>query len=179
MHRSSGSVGKAPSPNSAAYRKTFMTRRHSSGTSDTPIVRDTSPHAACLPPGILNNNNGGPCGTANMIGGGPMSTSFHHHGSYPLVTDERRWSIANPPAESCRRPSSLFVSTFLLSFLFLFSKLSFEAASASCLWGALFLIIWACALWRRQFLRPLFTVTEFASSSLGLMNFGNYLLNSC
>lgn len=89
-----------------------MTRRHSSGTSDTPIVRDTSPHA-CAPPGA-SGLGPGPGGGGSMVGAvGPMSTAFHHHGSYPLVADERRWSIANPAAESsaaCRRPSSLFVS---------------------------------------------------------------------
>lgn len=66
-----------------------MTRRHSSGTSDTPIVRDTSPQ--------VNTN-----GTAMK----PLVP----YGSFPLVADERRWSIA---AAECRRPSVLFVSVTL------------------------------------------------------------------
>ena len=93
MMRSSGSVQKTPSPNSAAYRKQFMTRRHSSGTSDTPITREhldaTAHHATTS--------------TANPL------KSLSAYGSYPLVAplDERRWSIANA---ECRRPSVLFVS---------------------------------------------------------------------
>lgn len=89
--RSSGNVvQKTPSPNSAAYRKTFMTRRHSSGTSDTPIVRDNSPPTQ-TPRSSVNN----------PLNAKPLSA----FGSYPLVADERRWSIANA---ECRRPSVLF-----------------------------------------------------------------------
>lgn len=107
---------KVPSPNSAAYRKTFMTRRHSSGTSDTPIVRDTSPAGHCVSSsgGVVS---GGGVGSVNPL----APTAFHHHhGSYPLVADERRWSIANPAeSTSCRRPSSLFVSKLTAFFFFL------------------------------------------------------------
>ena len=86
MRPSSDSLQKQPSPNCAAYRKTFMTRRHSSGTSDTPIVRDNSPSQFS---------------TTNPI------KSLALYGSYPLVAEERRWSIA---ATEPRRPSTLFVS---------------------------------------------------------------------
>lgn len=92
-----------------------MTRRHSSGTSDTPIVRDTSPAGHCV------NSSGGVVSGGGVGSVNPLApTAFHHHhGSYPLVADERRWSIANPAeSTSCRRPSSLFVSK-LTAFFFL------------------------------------------------------------
>ena len=83
MARNGTPVPIQPTPNSAAYRKTFMTRRHSSGTSDTPIVRDKPPpHAKPI-----------------------KSTSAF--GSYALVAEERRWSLADA---ECRRASGLFVS---------------------------------------------------------------------
>lgn len=100
MRSSNSVVQKTPSPNSAAYRKTFMTRRHSSGTSDTPIVRDNSPPTQ-TPRSSVNN----------ALNAKPLSA----FGSYPLVADERRWSIANA---ECRRPSVLFSVSRHAPFLF-------------------------------------------------------------